>query len=70
LTRIIGNAEDRNANNYSHATISDRVFSFDNLPTDKLHILSLLLNNVICLYYIAGHKQLVDVRLINNCFKT
>lgn len=62
LTRIMRNDEERNARN----SISNTIFLFDNLPTDKLHILSLLLNNIMCLYYIAGHRQLVDVRH-NSC---
>lgn len=61
LTRLIGNAENRNANTFGAVIDSSRVFSFDHLPTDKMHILSVLLNNIICLYHIAGHRQLVEV---------
>lgn len=69
LNRIIGNTEDRHANNFSHETVSSWLFSYDHLPTDKLHILSLLLNYAMCLYHISGHKQLVDVRHKYNHFK-
>lgn len=62
LARIIGNAENRNANTSGAVIDSNKVFSFDHLPTDKIHILSVLLNNIICLYHIAGHRQLVEVR--------
>lgn len=61
LTRIIENAAVRNANTRGEM-VSNRIFSFDQLPIDKIHVFSGLLNNIICLYHIAGHKQLVEVR--------
>lgn len=61
LTRIIENAAVRNTNIHDEM-VSNRVFSFDHLPNDKIHVFSVLLNNIICLYHIAGHKQLVEVR--------
>lgn len=65
LTRAISNAEDRSTSNNSVArTILNRLLAVDHLPTDKKHILSVLLNNIICLYHIVGHKQIIEV--INN----
>lgn len=61
LTRLMGNTDDRNSNIYSTELVLNRIFSFDNLPTDKKHIFSAILNNTICLYHIAGHRQLIEV---------
>lgn len=70
LTRIMRNTENINANNHSSETDSKRIFLFNHLPTDKIHILSVLLNNTVCLYHIAGHRQLVEVRHACKYFKT
>lgn len=61
LTRLIGNADDRNANTYSTEMVLNRIFSFDHLPTEKSHVLSAILNNTICLYHTVGHRQLTEV---------
>lgn len=61
LTRLIGNIDDRNTNTYSTEMVLNRIFSFDNLPTEKSYVLSAILNNTICLYHIVGHRQLIEV---------
>lgn len=60
MTRIIGNVEDRNANVRENNL--NEMFMFDQLPTNKIHVFSVLLNNLICLYHATGHKQLIEVR--------
>lgn len=70
LTRIMRNTENINANNRSSETDSKRIFLFNHLPTDKIHILSVLLNNTVCLYHVAGHRQLVEVRYACKYFET
>lgn len=62
LRRLI--TEDRNANTHIAGAVN-RTLSFDNLPTDKIHIFSVLLNSIICLYHVACHRQLIDVRRYN-----
>lgn len=62
LTRIITNTEDRNANNHIADAVANRILSFDHLPTNKKHVFSVLLNNIMCLYYVASHRQLIEVR--------
>ncbi|XP_025196504.1 E3 ubiquitin-protein ligase RNF123-like [Melanaphis sacchari] len=60
LTRIIRNTEDRNANTHIADAVMNRILSFDHLPTDKIHVFSVLLNSIICLYRIACHRQLIE----------
>ncbi|XP_060863040.1 E3 ubiquitin-protein ligase RNF123-like [Metopolophium dirhodum] len=60
LTRIIRNTEDRNANAHIADTVMNRILSFDHLPTDKKHVFSVLLNNIMCLYHVASHRQLIE----------
>lgn len=62
ITRIIRNTEDRNANNHIADAVMNRILSFDHLPTNKIHVFSVLLNNIICLYHISCHRQLIEVR--------
>ncbi|CAH1725712.1 unnamed protein product [Aphis gossypii] len=38
----------------------NRILSFDHLPTDKIHVFSVLLNNIMCLYHVASHRQLIE----------
>ncbi|VVC25271.1 Concanavalin A-like lectin/glucanase domain,SPRY domain,Zinc finger, RING-type,B30.2/SPRY domain [Cinara cedri] len=56
LNRIFGNGN----NIFPVGTAMTKTFSFDHLPTNKIHILSVLLNNIICLYHVAGHRQLIE----------
>ncbi|XP_029342019.1 uncharacterized protein LOC100573922 isoform X2 [Acyrthosiphon pisum] len=60
LTRILRNTEDRNANTYIADAVMNRILSFDHLPTDKKHVFSVLLNNIMCLYHVACHRQLIE----------
>ncbi|XP_026823070.1 E3 ubiquitin-protein ligase RNF123-like [Rhopalosiphum maidis] len=57
LRRLI--TEDRNANTHIAGAVN-RTLSFDHLPTDKIHIFSVLLNSIICLYHVACHRQLIE----------
>jgi len=66
LTRIIRNTEDRNANIHIADAVMNRILSFDHLPTDKKHVFSVLLNNIMCLYHVASHRQLIEVRYERN----
>ncbi|XP_050053150.1 E3 ubiquitin-protein ligase RNF123-like isoform X2 [Aphis gossypii] len=59
LTRIIRNTEDRNANIHIADAVMNRILSFD-LPTDKIHVFSVLLNNIMFLYHVASHRQLIE----------
>lgn len=65
LTRIIRNTEDRNANIHIADAVMNRILSFDHLPIDKIHVFSVLLNNIMCLYHVACHRQLIEVRRYN-----
>eukprot|EP00102_Acyrthosiphon_pisum_P014112 XP_008183980.1 PREDICTED: E3 ubiquitin-protein ligase RNF123-like isoform X1 [Acyrthosiphon pisum] len=60
LTRILRNNEDRNANTHIADAVMNRILSFDHLPTDKKHVFSVLLNNIMCLYHVASHRQLIE----------
>ncbi|XP_050423164.1 E3 ubiquitin-protein ligase RNF123-like [Adelges cooleyi] len=62
LTRFITEAQERsaNVNMNSSAILRGMLSSHSNLPTDKRSVLSEMLNNVVCLYNIAGHKQLIE----------
>lgn len=66
LHRIISvNEENRNANINYAKTDSKKIFLFDHLPIDKNHVLSGLLNSLICLYHTSSQKQIVEVRYLD-----
>lgn len=68
LTRIIRNTEDINANIHIADAVMNRILSFDHLPTDKIHVFSVLLNNIMCLYHVVSHRQLIEVRRYNSIY--